>query len=68
MNIFEIICLVIYLSFAFSYMSHSFINDKDRDIVKIILIILAATLGIFLFPLIFAEDIYNFLNKENRNY
>ena len=68
MNTFEIICLLIYWQFAYSYMCHTFVDARDGRFVKVLLILFAGTLGVFLFPLVFAEDVCIFLNKKDNNY
>lgn len=68
MATFEIIMLTALYLFSFSYMTHSLgIFDEHNTWTDTILIILAAgTIGVVYFPLIFAEDIWNKLNKEKQ--
>lgn len=68
MTPFEKIILINLYLFAFSYMAHCFgLLDKRKTWVSVVLIVLASgTLGVIYFPMIFAEDIWNKLNKEEQ--
>ena len=68
MTTFETIILMALYLFAFSYMAHCFgLSDKRNTWVSKFLVVLAAgTLGVIYFPMIFAEDIWNKLNKEEQ--
>lgn len=67
MTTFETIILIALYLFAFSYMVHSFgIGDERNNwVVRLTIIIAAATIGIIYFPAIFAEVICSKLNKED---
>lgn len=68
MTTFEIILLFIYGVFAFSYMIKKFgINEEDDLYLKIMICILALTMGLIWFPATFAFDIYNKLNNNQKN-
>ena len=68
MTPFETIILIALYLFAFSYMANCFgaLDDRNTWMTAFLVLISAATLGIFCFPIILGQDIWNKLNKEER--
>lgn len=67
MTTFESIILVALYTFAFAYSAHDFgLRKYDILIVKLLVVIMAATIGVLCFPTIIAGDIWNKLNKEEQ--
>ena len=68
MTTFETIILIALYLFAFSYMAHCFgaPNKRNTWIVALLVVLAAGTIGVIYFPMIFAEDIWNKLNKEEK--
>lgn len=68
MTTFERIALIVYALFAWSYMFHAYMsttyNKTWYDIV--FYMIISASIGIICFPVVFAEDIWKKLNKEEQ--
>ena len=65
MTLFETIILICLYSFAFAYTTQYFgIRKYDIFIVKLLIVIIAATIGVLCFPTIIAVDIWKKLNKE----
>ena len=66
MTTFEIIILTALYLFAFGYMANSLGLFEEYNTLKdkFIIILGAATYGVVWFPMIFAEDIWVKLNKE----
>lgn len=66
MTTFEIIILTVLYLFAFGYMASSFdiFNERNTWRKEVFILIVAGTIGILNFPLVFAGDIWNKLNKE----
>lgn len=54
--------------FAFSYMAHWFglFNEHNTWLDRVIALLAAGTIGVLCFPMIFAEDIWNKLNKDEK--
>jgi len=67
MTTFEIIILIIYCLFACVYMCLNTINAEDKSLGAFLFgFFAAATIGIVMFPAIFAADIWTKLNKEEK--
>jgi hypothetical protein len=68
MNAFEIIILIALYLFAFSYMANCFgiFVKRNTWVTASLLLFFAATIGIFSFPLVLGQDIWNKLNKEEQ--
>jgi hypothetical protein len=71
MTPFEIIILVALYLFAFGYMANSYgLSECNteyniwKDVFLVVLV--AGTIGVIHFPVTFAEDIWNKLNKEEQ--
>jgi hypothetical protein len=63
MTIFESIILAVYYVFACVYMCFSVINEEDKGFGDFLFrLFAAATIGIVIFPGIFAADIWEKLN------
>lgn len=69
MTTFEAIILAALYLFAFSYMANCLgaLDDRNTWITVIIIMFSAATFGIFCFPIILGQDIWNKLNKEEQH-
>ena len=66
MTTFETIILIALYLFAVNYMALAMgFSEKDNNWVIRLLIIIAALVGVFTFPAIFAVDVWNKLNKRN---
>ena len=64
MTLFEFIILTTLYLFAFSYMSNRYLYDKRNSWIDVFLItLLAGTIGVIIFPIIFADDIWEKLNS-----
>ena len=65
MTLFEFIILTALYLFAFSYMSNRlYLDDKRNTWINAFLItLLAGTIGVIIFPMIFADDIWEKLNS-----
>lgn len=67
MTPFESIILAALYTFAFAYAAQDFgLRKYDILIVKILIVIMAATIGVLCFPTIIAGDIWNKLNEEEQ--
>ena len=65
MTPFEIIILVIYYLFAVGYVYIDTIALKnERTVTSLSVLFAAVTIGVVIFPLTFAADIWEKLNKE----
>lgn len=66
MTTFEIIILTALYLFAFSYMVNCFgaLDERNTWVTAFFVVVSAATLGIFCFPIVLGQDIWNKLNKE----
>ena len=66
MTPFETIILIVLYLFAFVYTIHAMgIKDADDWVIRLIILISGAV-GIFAFPVLFAVDIWEKLNKEEQ--
>lgn len=66
MTPFETIILIVLYLFAFVYTIHAMgIKDADDWVIRLIILISGAV-GIFVFPAVFAIDIWKTLNKEEQ--
>ena len=64
MTPFEIIILIILYLFAFTYTIHAMgIKDTDNWVIRLIILVSGAV-GIFVFPALFAVDIWEKLNNK----
>ena len=60
----EILALAFYMSFAFGYMINTLgIDEADSAWIIIIIMLLALTLGMLWFPIVFSIDVYNKLHE-----
>lgn len=68
MTTFETLILIALCLFAFSYMAHWFglFNEHNTWLDKVLVLLIAGTIGVLSFPMVFAEDIWNKLNKEEK--
>jgi len=67
MSNFEFCLIIIYYTFAWGYMAHSFgIDECDTIVTKLLVTIASMTVGLLYFPAIFAEDIWRKLNNEEQ--
>lgn len=66
MTEFEVIILIILYLFAFAYMLQAMGFDDEDNWVLRLLIVIAAAMGVFAFPAIFATDVWKKLNKEQQ--
>lgn len=66
MTTFETLILIALCLFAFSYMAHCFdlFDEHNTWLDRVLALLEAGTIGILSFPMIFAGDIWNKLNKE----
>ena len=63
MTPFEIIILIVLYLFAFIYTIHAMgIKDTDDWVIRLIILVSGAV-GVFVFPALFAVDIYEKLNR-----
>ena len=66
MTPFETIILIVLYLFAYTYTIHAMgIKDTDDWVIRLIILISGAV-GIFAFPILFAVDIWEKLNKEEQ--
>ncbi len=64
MTTFEIIILIIYYLFAVVYMCLNFLSEEDRGLGAFLFAMFAAsTIGIVMFPMVFAGNIWHKLNS-----
>ena len=67
MTTFETIILIILYLFAFQYVILAMgIKDTDDWAIRLIILISGA-MGVFIFPAIFAIDVWNKLTEKNNN-
>ena len=66
MTTFETIILITLYLFALGYMASSFdiFNERNTWREELFILIVAGTIGVLNFPLVFAGDIWKKLNKE----
>ena len=63
MTLFEFIILTTLYLFAFSYMSNRLYDERNSWINVFLITLLAGTIGVIIFPMIFADDIWEKLNS-----
>jgi hypothetical protein len=68
MTPFEIIILIVLYLFALGYIATSFdiFNERNTWRKELFILIVAGTIGVLNFPLVFAGDIWTKLNKEEQ--
>lgn len=66
MTTFETIILIVLYIFAFIYTIHAMgIKDEDDWVIRLIILVSGAV-GVFVFPALFAIDIWEKLNRQEQ--